>query len=208
MTSSIKNILETGPVIPVLALKNPDDAVPLARALVDGGVHVLEITLRTPIALDAIRLISKEVENAIVGVGTVLTVDDFNRAAVAGAKFAVSPRLTDALATAANLTNAPLPLLPGVATASELMRAQDAGFEYFKLFPAEASGGQDLLKSLSGPFPNCKFCPTGGITPQSAPDYLALSNVVCVGGSWLAPTKVIDDKDWSQITRLAQAVAR
>lgn len=193
--------------MPVLRIEKLEDAVPLASALVEGGINVLEITLRTPIALEAIQLIAEEVEDAVVGVGTVLNSDDLKRAADAGAVFAVSPGLTDALAQTAAGEHAFLPLLPGVSTSSELMRACDAGFSHFKFFPADAAGGRAMLKSLYGPFADCVFCPTGGVTVETAPDYLALPNVACVGGTWLAPADAIADKDWAHIRSLAQVAA-
>ncbi len=208
MSEHVNAILQTSPVIPVLAINNLSDAVPLARALVKGGIKVLEITLRTPIALDAIRLISDEVEDAIVGVGTVITPKDMERSAHAGAVFAVSPGLTEELAKHAVYFKDNLPLLPGVSTPSELMRATESGFETLKFFPAEAAGGRPMLKSFAGPFPNMKFCPTGGITPKNAPNYLSLPNVLCVGGSWLAPKDAIAHEDWQHITKLAQHAAK
>lgn len=201
---NIKEILQTGPVVPVLRIQSLEDAIPLASALVQGGVRVLEITLRTPVALDAIRIIANEVPRAIVGVGTVRTPADMQKAADAGAKFAVSPGLTNALSLCAQDFEDALPLLPGIATASELMRACDAGFEALKFFPAEAAGGRAMLRSFAGPFADVQFCPTGGITAQSAPRYLALPNVLCVGGTWLAPDQYVQDKNWAQITELAQ----
>ncbi len=208
MSEHVNAILQTSPVIPVLAINNLSNAVPLASALVKGGIKVLEITLRTPIALDAIRLISDEVEGAIVGVGTVITPKDMEQSANAGAVFAVSPGLTEELSRHSIYFKDNLPLLPGVSTPSELMRAMESGFETLKFFPAEAAGGQPMLKSFFGPFPNIKFCPTGGVTPHNAPNYLSLPNVLCVGGSWLAPKDAIAHEDWRQITKLAQHAAK
>lgn len=208
MTDKVKSIFQTGPVIPVLAIKNLEDAVPLAHALVKGGVKVLEVTLRTPIALQALREISKNVDGAIVGVGTITGAEDLKSAADAGAKFAISPGLTPQLAQASQLYQDTMPLIPGVATASELMYAAESGFQTLKFFPAQASGGIAMLKSLAGPFADISFCPTGGITAQSAPEFLALSNVLCVGGSWLAPTDTVSAKDWNAITALAKAASK
>ncbi len=208
MSRIVNDILRTSPVIPVLAIQNLSDAVPLAHALVEGGIKVLEITLRTPTALDAIRLISEQVEDAIIGVGTVTTPKDMENAAKAGAVFAVSPGLTDTLSKNAAYFQDALPLLPGVSTPSELMQAVEAGFETLKFFPAEAAGGRPMLKSFYGPFPNINFCPTGGISSNNAPDYLALPNVLCVGGSWLAPNDITANGNWKQITKLAKQAAK
>ena len=191
------------PVIPVLTIEKASDAVPLARALVAGGLKVLEITLRTPAAIEAIELIAREVANAVTGAGTVLNARDWDRAAKAGAQFIVSPGLTDPLIKVA--ADSPLAFLPGVATAGELMRGLDAGLGHFKFFPAETSGGAPALKALYGPFSDVRFCPTGGITAKSAPDYLALPNVVCVGGGWVAPAEAVASGDWARITDLARA---
>ncbi|HEX8224414.1 MAG TPA: bifunctional 4-hydroxy-2-oxoglutarate aldolase/2-dehydro-3-deoxy-phosphogluconate aldolase [Allosphingosinicella sp.] len=181
----IDHILTAAPVIPVLVIERLEDAVPVARALVEGGLPVLEVTLRTPVALDAIRAM-KTVESAIVGAGTVLNPAQYEAAVEAGAEFAVSPGLTDSIAAAARA--GPVPLLPGVASAGDIMRALDHGFSRLKFFPAEASGGLPALKAFSAVFGGVKFCPTGGITLDKAPDWLALDSVLCVGGSWLVPT--------------------
>ena len=180
----LADIMTAAPVIPVLVIERVEDAVPIAQALVEGGLPVLEVTLRTPAALDAIRAM-KSVPGAIVGAGTVLNRTSLHQAIEAGAEFAVSPGLTDSLAEAAR--DAPVPLLPGVASASDIMRALDHGFTRLKFFPAVASGGIPALKGLSAVFGNITFCPTGGITADSARDWLALPSVVCVGGSWLVP---------------------
>ena len=193
------------PVIPVLTIERAADAVPLARALVAGGLKVLEITLRTPCAIEAIELIAREVPDAVTGAGTVLNAKDWERAGKAGAQFIVSPGLTDPLIEVA--ASSPLAFLPGVATAGELMRGLDAGLTSFKFFPAETSGGAPALKALSGPFADIRFCPTGGITAKTAPDYLALPNVICVGGGWVAPTDAIASGDWARITELARAAS-
>jgi 2-dehydro-3-deoxyphosphogluconate aldolase/(4S)-4-hydroxy-2-oxoglutarate aldolase len=198
-------LMRIGPVIPVLTIAQASDAVPLARALLAGGVRVLEVTLRTPEALAAIAAIARDVPDADVGAGTVLNPSDVERAKSAGARFIVSPGLTEGLIEAAAMVG--LPFLPGVATASELMRGLEAGLDHFKFFPAEASGGAAMLKSLHGPFPGCRFCPTGGITADNAAGYLALPNVVCVGGGWLAPTDIVASGHWARITGLARAAS-
>jgi len=194
-----------GPVIPVIVLHQVDDAVPVAQALLNGGVRVLEVTMRTPVALRCIEAIARAVPQAIVGAGTVRSAADARAALAAGARFAVSPGYTGALGAACREIG--LPLLPGVATASELMAAQDAGHDFVKFFPASAAGGIPLLKALSGPFPDVNFCPTGGITPQTARDYLSLPQVKVCGGSWLTPQDAVQARDWTRITRLAQETA-
>ncbi|MCX7094392.1 MAG: bifunctional 4-hydroxy-2-oxoglutarate aldolase/2-dehydro-3-deoxy-phosphogluconate aldolase [Methylobacter sp.] len=200
-------ILNTSPVMPVMVIQDLDDAVPLARALVAGGIKVLEITLRTPIALDAIRLISQEVEGAIVGAGTITTPEHLKAAEAAGAVFAISPGLTPKLLAAAQ--EGTIALIPGISTLSELMFGMEYGLDHFKFFPAEAAGGIPMLKSIAGPMPNVTFCPTGGISPENYNSYLQLSNVACVGGSWLAPTDVVKAKNWAKVTDLAkQAIER
>jgi 2-dehydro-3-deoxyphosphogluconate aldolase/(4S)-4-hydroxy-2-oxoglutarate aldolase len=201
----IRPLLALGPVIPVMVVERTSDAVSLAHALLAGGVQVLEITLRTPQALDAIRAIVEQVPQAVVAAGTVTTPEQWEAAARAGARFAVSPGLTPRLLEATD--NAPIPLLPGIATASELMTAMDAGFTCFKFFPAQQAGGLGMLKALYGPFPQALFCPTGGIGPGTAPDFLALPNVACVGGSWLTPTDCVTGQDWAAITALARTAA-
>lgn len=195
-------LMQTGPVIPVIAINEIESAVPLARALVAGGVRVLEVTLRTPVALDAIRAIANEVEDAIVGVGTITRAQDFDDSIAAGARFGVSPGLTAELVTAAMGNE--MPLLPGVMTPSDIIAARAAGFNELKLFPAGQAGGIGMLKALSGPFPEVNFCPTGGINANNAADFLALPNVVCVGGSWLVPADAIKKKEWQHITNLAK----
>lgn len=197
----IHNLTAQAPVIPVISITHAGNAVPLARALLAGGLHVLEITLRTPGAFDAVERIAAEVPQVLVGVGTILRAEDMHRAASLGARFAVSPGLTPELAQAAGETG--LPLLPGVMTPSEVMRARELGYRNLKLFPAAPAGGAAMLKSLAGPFPDISFCPTGGVTPENLVDYLSLSNVSCVGGSWLAPEEAVAAGDWARITRLA-----
>lgn len=195
-------LLRQGPVVPVIVVNDAAVAVDLARALVDGGIRVLEVTLRTKAALAAMRRMHDEVPGAIVGAGTLRNRAQLEAALDAGAQFGVSPGLTPELAAAARA--AKLTLLPGVATASEAMRAQDEGFDILKLFPAEAVGGIKLLKSLAGPLPDLRFCPTGGIDLAKAKDYLALPNVLAVGGSWLTPEDAIANRDWARITELAR----
>ena len=201
----IKQTLRLSPVIPVLVIDRTDDAVPLARALLRGGLKVLEITLRTPNALDVIRALVKQVPEAVVAAGTITTPEQWITAAQAGAQLGVSPGLSPALIEAASQLS--LPLLPGVATASELMTALDAGFECFKFFPAQQAGGIGMLKAFGGPFANALFCPTGGITIDTAPEFLALPNVACVGGSWLAPAAKVKAGDWDALEALARQAA-
>lgn len=190
------------PVMPVLVIDRAEQAMPLAEALAGGGVHVLEITLRTDAALDAIALLARALPNAVIGAGTVLTEAQMDEALAAGARFLVSPGCTPRLLEAARARSAPL--LPGVATASELQLALEYGYDRLKCFPAAAAGGPALLKALAGPFPEVRFCPTGGISEATAPDYLALANVECVGGSWLATPEQLARGDWAGITAAAQ----
>jgi 2-dehydro-3-deoxyphosphogluconate aldolase/(4S)-4-hydroxy-2-oxoglutarate aldolase len=204
MTDTL-SLADHGPVIPVIVIDRVADAVPLAQALLAGGVRVLEVTLRTPVALQAIREIVAAVPEAIVGAGTLRTAADVNAARQAGCSFGVSPGLTPALARACRDTA--LPLLPGVATASEVLAAQDEGLSFLKFFPATAAGGLPLLKALAGPFPDISFCPTGGITPETAPQFLALGNVRVCGGSWLTPADAVAAGDWARITALARAAS-
>lgn len=192
-----------GPVIPVIVIQRVADAVPLARALVAGGVKVLEITLRTPVALDCMRAIAAAVPEAIVGAGTLRSVADARAALDAGCRFGVSPGYRHDIGAACQ--DIGLPLLPGVATASEVMAANADGFRFLKFFPATAAGGMPMLKALAGPFADVVFCPTGGITPETAPQFLALPNVRVCGGSWLTPQDAVDNKDWARVTALARA---
>lgn len=192
-----------GPVIPVIVVHRLADAVPLARALVAGGVRVLEVTLRTAVALDAMKAMIQAVPEAIVGAGTVRSVADAEAAHAAGCAFAVSPGYTAAVGQACRRLG--LPLLPGVATASEVMAASADGYRFLKFFPAAVAGGIPLLKALAGPFPDIVFCPTGGISADSAPEFLALPNVKVCGGSWLTPQDAVDAGDWGRITALAHA---
>ena len=194
-------VCELAPVIPVLVIHDVAIARPLAEALVAGGLPALEVTLRTACALDVIREMA-QVEGGVVGAGTLLTPADVDAAVKAGAKFGVSPGATDTILQACE--DADLPLLPGAATSSEVMRLMERGYTTQKFFPAEANGGAPALKAIGAPLPQVKFCPTGGITAASAPTYLALSNTLCVGGSWVAPQNLIDAKDWAAITELAK----
>ncbi|WP_413484680.1 bifunctional 4-hydroxy-2-oxoglutarate aldolase/2-dehydro-3-deoxy-phosphogluconate aldolase [Morganella psychrotolerans] len=203
---SANSILTAGPVVPVIVIDELHQAVPLARALIAGGVRVLEVTLRTSCAIDAIRAIAQEVPEAIVGAGTVTNPEQLKAVTAAGAQFAISPGLTDALLQAA--VDGPIPLIPGISTVSELMTGMSYGLDNFKFFPAEANGGVSALKAIAGPFSHIRFCPTGGISLSNYRDYLALSSVLCVGGSWLVPADAIRDGDYARITTLAaQAVA-
>ena len=195
-------LLDKQPVIPVLVVESAEDAVPLARALVAGGLPMIEITLRTPDALDAIRAVAGEVEGAKVGAGTALTARQFGEAVDAGSRFVVSPGVTTELLSVAS--DSPVPLLPGAITPSEVMVAREAGYEFLKFFPASAAGGPSFLKSLASPLQGVRFCPTGGIGADDAIDYLSLPNVVCVGGSWVAPKAMVSGGDWDGIERLAR----
>ncbi len=201
---SALDVLQTGPVVPVIVINNIEHAVPLAKALVAGGVKVLEVTLRTPVAIEAIRRIAAEVQGAVVGAGTVTTRADLDAVTKAGGVFAISPGLTPTLLTAA--LNGSIALIPGISTASELMLGIEYDFREFKFYPAEAVGGIKMIKSIGGPFPQATFCPTGGISPNNYRDYLKLKNVACVGGSWLAPTNALEQGDWQKITNLARSV--
>lgn len=201
----IRSILALTPVIPVLTIEALEDAVPLAHALVSGGLPVVEVTLRTPVALAAIAAIRMAVPAAVVGAGTLRTAADFDRASDAGAQFGVTPGLTASLVRAAR--SAPFPLLPGILTPSELMAALEWQFDTFKFFPAQPAGGVELLRALHGPFPDAKFCPTGGMTELNAAQYLALPNVICVGGSWMVPRDALHARDWQAIEASARAAA-
>ncbi|MDR3480359.1 MAG: bifunctional 4-hydroxy-2-oxoglutarate aldolase/2-dehydro-3-deoxy-phosphogluconate aldolase [Burkholderiaceae bacterium] len=196
-------LMRTSPVIPVIAIDDIDHAVPLAKALVAGGIRVLEVTLRTVHGLPAIRAIAEQVPGAIVGVGTLTQPDEFKAARDAGALFGVSPGLTRALIDAAVASG--LPLLPGVMTPSEVMSAREAGFRQLKLFPAVPAGGVGMLNAIAGPLADVTFCPTGGISEATAAQFLACKNVACVGGSWLTPKDAVQSGDWARITALATA---
>jgi 2-dehydro-3-deoxyphosphogluconate aldolase / (4S)-4-hydroxy-2-oxoglutarate aldolase len=195
------DLLSLAPVIPVVVLHDPADATPLAQALLAGGVSIIEVTLRTPRALDVIRIISDNVPGAVVGAGTVTTPGLVRQAVEAGAQFLVSPGTTDRLLDA--MDDAGVPSLPGVASASEVMRLLERGQREMKFFPAEASGGRAFLSAMASPFPDARFCPTGGITPATAPLYRELDNVGCVGGTWLTPRDAIATQDWRRIEKLA-----
>jgi 2-dehydro-3-deoxyphosphogluconate aldolase/(4S)-4-hydroxy-2-oxoglutarate aldolase len=205
MMSPVEQVMRTSPVIPVLTVERLEAAEPLAKALVEGGLRVLELTLRTPVALRVLAAMVKATPGAIVGAGTVLNADDLNRAVDAGAKFIVSPGLTEAVAKAAD--KASVPLLPGVATAGDIMRGLDLGLNRFKLFPAETSGGVAAVAAFAGPFGDVAFCPTGGVTPHNAPNYLALKSVLCVGGTWVAPKAAVDTGNWARIIELSRQAA-
>ena len=196
-----RELLALSPIVPVMVIDDAEAAVDLAQALVAGGIYALEITLRTPAALPAMRRIRDAVPQAVVGAGTITQPLQVQQCIDAGAQFGVSPGLTPALANA--VQSAALPFLPGVASASELMAAQAAGFDTFKLFPAEAVGGIKLLQALAGPFADARFCPTGGITPDNLLSFLRLPNVACVGGTWIAPENLVKARAWDQITQLA-----
>lgn len=198
-------VLGLTPVIPVVVVEDVDDAVPLARALLSGGLGAIEITLRTPGALEAIRAVAQEVPGATVGAGTVLTPDHAAAAAAAGARFLVSPGWTERLLDAMRGTG--LPFLPGVSTPSEVLGLLDRGVTDMKFFPAEAAGGVPFLRSLASPLPQARFCPTGGIDAARAPQYLALPNVACVGGSWMVPQDLLAARDWAGVTALAKAAS-
>jgi 2-dehydro-3-deoxyphosphogluconate aldolase/(4S)-4-hydroxy-2-oxoglutarate aldolase len=202
---SIAEILQLSPVMPVVTIEDVASAADLARALVRGGIRIIEVTLRTSQALRAIEAIATQVPEICVGVGTVMTPNDLNLAANAGATFAISPGATrELLAAGADFR---IPYLPAVATASELMSGLNAGYRHFKLFPANVAGGVGALKGFYGPFPEARFCPTGGVTPQTAGGYLDLPNVLCVGGSWLTPADIVKARDWRRIEALAREAA-
>jgi 2-dehydro-3-deoxyphosphogluconate aldolase/(4S)-4-hydroxy-2-oxoglutarate aldolase len=201
MTLDTRSLASHGPVIPVIVLDRVDDAVPLAEALVAGGVKVLEVTLRTPVALKCMEAMARAVPEAIVGAGTVRNMADARAALDAGCRFAVSPGYLSEVGLGCREIG--LPLLPGVATGSEVMRANLDGYDFLKFFPATAAGGIPMLKALGGPFPDVSFCPTGGITVETAPQFLALPNVKVCGGSWLTPAEAVKAKDWGRITKLA-----
>ena len=199
-------VMQDAPVIPVIVLNDVAHAVPMARALVAGGIRMLEVTLRTPQALACMEAIAKEVPDAVVGAGTVRSAADAKAAANAGAKFAVSPGYTSALGQACR--DVALSLLPGVATGSEIMMAQEDGYTELKFFPAMQAGGSAMLTAWAGPFFDVRFCPTGGVTPQNATEFLSLSNVACVGGSWLVPADALAKGDWARIEQLAREASQ
>lgn len=199
---SIEEILSSAPVVPVVVIENLEDAVPLAMALYNGGLKALEVTLRTPIAAEAVKLMKAAVPQAYVGTGTVIDKASFNASVEAGADFMVSPGMSDELLALAKAST--IPFLPGAATPSEVMNLAAHGFKFLKFFPAEAAGGTAMLKSMGGPLPDITFCPTGGISLATAPNYLALNNVICVGGTWMLDKKLIENKDWQAIEALAK----
>lgn len=201
-TLSPAEVFAAGPVVPVLVINDVEKAVPLAKALMAGGIKVLEVTLRTPVALDVIKRIATEVPEALIGAGTVTNAQQLKDVVEAGAKFAISPGMTAELLQAGK--ECEVPLIPGISSTSDLMKAKDAGYTHMKFFPAEASGGVKAIKSISGPFPDVTFCPTGGISLANYKDYLTLKNVACVGGSWVSPDEAINNGDWEQITKLAK----
>ncbi|MES2721762.1 MAG: bifunctional 4-hydroxy-2-oxoglutarate aldolase/2-dehydro-3-deoxy-phosphogluconate aldolase [Pseudomonadota bacterium] len=200
---TLQDILKLAPVVPVLIIEEEAHAVPLAKALVAGGLYALEVTLRTPVAIESIRRIAGEVEGAVVGAGTITTAAARQSVADAGAKFGVSPGLIEGEGF-----DGPVPLLPGIATATELMWGLRAGYTHFKLFPANIVGGVGALKAFASPFPQAMFCPTGGVSLENANDYLAQPNVICVGGSWVAPMDAVRAGDWGRITELARAASQ
>ncbi|MGW2841256.1 bifunctional 4-hydroxy-2-oxoglutarate aldolase/2-dehydro-3-deoxy-phosphogluconate aldolase [Streptomyces sp. NPDC001493] len=199
------SVLDLAPVVPVVVLEDAADAVPLARALVAGGLPAIEVTLRTPAALEAIAAIAREVPGAVVGAGTVISAANVTETVAAGARFLVSPGWTDTLLAAMRASG--LPFLPGVSSASEVVALLERGVTDMKFFPAEAAGGTAYLKALAAPLPQARFCPTGGISAASAPHYLALPNVGCVGGSWMLPGEAVATKDWARVERLAAEAA-
>jgi 2-dehydro-3-deoxyphosphogluconate aldolase/(4S)-4-hydroxy-2-oxoglutarate aldolase len=201
-----KDLFNMGPIVPVLVINNVEEALPIAEALLTSGIKVLEVTLRTSAALDVISAIAKELPEAIVGSGTVTNRQQLQQSYDAGAKFAISPGLTKDLLQAGNEGN--IALIPGISSISELMDGADYGYDHLKFFPAEASGGVNAIKSIGGPFPDIRFCPTGGINLSNVRDYLALPNVACCGGSWLVTNTIVENKNWTEITKLAnQALA-
>ncbi|MBT2534226.1 bifunctional 4-hydroxy-2-oxoglutarate aldolase/2-dehydro-3-deoxy-phosphogluconate aldolase [Arthrobacter sp. ISL-48] len=199
------SVLHVSPVIPVVTIDDPQNAVPIARALAAGGVRIIELTLRTESALTSLKLIANEVPEILLGAGTVLTPGQADAAVGAGAQFLVSPGVTPSLLD--HMLTLDVPVLPGVATVGEVMAVLERGLEAMKFFPAGPAGGPDYLAAIGAPIPQVQFCPTGGVSLGSAPDYLALPNVSCVGGSWLTPRRAVDDRDWKQITKLAQGAA-
>lgn len=197
-----KEVMEISPIVPVIALESVDDALPLAKALFEGGIAIMEITLRTEAGLKSIEIISKEMPQMNVGAGTVLNADEFKKAVDHGAQFVFSPGISDELMQTSRELG--IALIPGVATASEVMLAKNNGFEHCKLFPATVAGGVEALKAFSGPFASMRFCPTGGVNLNNVKDFLALDNVICAGGSWIVPKQAIKEKDFQAITKLCK----
>lgn len=205
-TLSPADVFSASPVVPVMVVEDAADAVPMAKALAAGGISVFEVTLRSDAALDAIRRIADELPDALVGAGTVINTEQYDAAVAAGAKFVITPGLTPALLKHGK--NSPAPLIPGIATASEALQALELGYQFLKFFPAEINGGAKALKALAGPLPQLRFCPTGGVNAANVKDYLAVSSVMTVGGSWMLPAELVASRDWDGITRLAaEAVA-
>lgn len=205
MDAMASSLLDLAPVVPVVVIDDAADAVPLARALVAGGLPAIEVTLRTPVALDAIRAIADAVPDAVVGAGTVITPEQVAECVAAGARFLVSPGWTDVLLEAMRASG--VPFLPGVSTTSEVVALLERGVREMKFFPAQAAGGTAYLKSLAGPLPQARFCPTGGIGLANAPEYLSLPNVGCVGGTWMLPADAVAARDWGRVEELARAAA-
>ena len=201
MSKTIKEIMSSSPIVPVMVINNVEHAVPLAKALVAGGITTLEITLRTDAALESITRIKAEVPEATVGAGTIINIDTLNKAIAAGAEFIVSPGTTDKMIDAALATG--VPLLPGIANPSDAMRLLEKGITEMKFFPAEAAGGIPMLKSIGAPIPQITFCPTGGVNQKNVKDYYNLPNVACVGGSWMCASNLVDAENWDEITRLS-----
>lgn len=195
-----EDVMKLSPIVPVIALEHEEDALPLAKALLEGGINIMEITLRTPAGLKAIEIISKALPQMNVGAGTVFNSSDFKNAVARGAAFVFSPGISEALMQTSKELN--VALIPGVATASEVMLAKNNGFEHCKLFPATLAGGIEILKAFSGPFPSMRFCPTGGVNLDNINDFLSLDNVLCAGGSWIVPKQAMKEKDFKQITKL------
>lgn len=195
-------VFAASPVVPVIVIHDIQDAIPLAKALIAGGVNVLEVTLRTPVALDAISTIAQALPDSMIGAGTVTNAQQLKDVTEAGAKFAISPGMTAELLAAGQAGT--IPLIPGISSTSDLMKGKDAGYSHLKFFPAEAVGGIKAIKSISGPFPDMVFCPTGGISLANYKDYLALPNIPCVGGSWIVPDDLVKKGDWAGITQLAK----
>ncbi|UBO73799.1 bifunctional 4-hydroxy-2-oxoglutarate aldolase/2-dehydro-3-deoxy-phosphogluconate aldolase [Aeromonas rivuli] len=199
-------VFAASPLVPVMVINELDQALPMVRALLAGGISVFEITLRTPVALEAIKLIAEAMPDAMVGAGTVLNSAQYDAAVAAGARFVISPGMTPALL--AHGASGTAPLIPGVATASEVMQALEAGYDHLKFFPAEANGGTKALAAIAAPLPQIRFCPTGGIGPHNVADYLALKYVATVGGSWMLPAEALKSGNWAEVTRLSrEAVA-
>lgn len=199
---SPKDIFNASPVVPVMVIKDINDAVPMAKALLAGGIRVFEITLRTDVALEAIKVISEAVPEAIVGAGTVINVEQYDAVVAAGAKFAISPGATEKLLE--HGAKGDIALIPGTATPSDMMKALELGYDHLKFFPAEINGGAAALKAISAPLPQLRFCPTGGVSAKNVEDYLAVDCVATVGGSWMLPNDVIAAKDWAKITELSK----